>query len=325
MFVGILGLATWRACGSSSSKAPATSTGILHTAVLRDGFAAMEDAGDRHVVEVDTNGTLRSRRAIPVSGEARVMGTRQGVAVGWLDNNKVKLALVTGDGKLGEPSVWGRDARMLCEGAASNDQRFGIGWIEKDGRVWFVHGPTAAAMEVVSLPQQGVGAEWCSLASAGDHIALLFREGSKIYINMCSKKECSGLVAPLPLDPRHQLLAIGCSKESCMLAFRDQQANTWIGQMGVTGKKWWSKQLTEAASSTEISIAAIGKKSMAVGFVAKEGATVLRVDNKKGVMERLWADPSSTEVPSVAWAKDQLFVAIPEGGGVRHEVLAAPN
>jgi len=325
MFVGVLGFATWRACGSSSSESPPTSTNILHTAVLRDGFAALEYEGDRHVVEVDANGTFRNRRAVPVRGEARVFGTRQGVAVGWLDNKKVKLALVTGDGKLGEASVWGRDAQMMCEGTASNDLRFGVGWLEKDGRVWFVHGPTAAAMEVVSLPHPGVVAEWCGITSAGDQIALLFREGSKIYMNMCSKKECSGLVAPLPLDPRHQLLAIGCSKDSCMLAFRDQQSNTHVGQMGVTGKKWWSKQLTEAVSSTEVSIAAIGKKSMAVGFVAKEGATVLRVDNKKGLMERLWADPSSTEVPSVAWAKDRLFVAIPEGDGVRHEVLAAPN
>lgn len=325
MFVGLLGFATWRACRSSAPEAPPASTGVLHTAVLRDGFAVMESDGDRHVVEVDGEGKLRNRRAVPVGNEARVFGTPQGVAVGWHAGKQIKLALVTGDGKLGEPSVWGRNATMMCDGVASNDQRFGVGWLESDGRVWVVSGPMTSTVTAVSAPEQLARSEWCGITSAGDHIALLWREGSKTFINLCSKKECSGLVAPLPLDPRHELLAFGCTRESCLLAFRDQQSNTHVGQMGVTGKKWWSKPLTEAAQSTEVTIAPVGKKSMAVGFVAKEGATVLRIANKNGAMERLWADPSSTEVPSVAWSKDRLFVAIPEGGGVRHEVLAAPN
>ena len=63
---------------------------------------------------------------------------------------------------------------------------------------------------------------------------------------------------------------------------------------------------------------------MAVGFVSNEGANVLRV-SKTGAMERAWADPASTEVPSVAWTKDRLLIAIPEGDTIRHEVVQAPR
>lgn len=297
--------------------------------MLRDGFAIMEAEGDRHVVEVDADGNRRRRRAVPIVTDARVIGTSRGPAVGWLDRKKVKLALVTGDGELGQASEWGRNATTLCEGAASNDQRFAIGWLEGDGRIWFVHGPMSSALPAAMTmttagDPQPMRAEWCGITSAGDYIALLWREGSRWFLNMCSKKECTGMVARVPLDPKHALLAVGCTREGCLLAFRDQRSNTHLGFIGVTGKKQWVKPLTQATQSTEVSITAIGAKAMAVGFVSREGANVLRV-SKDGAMERAWADPASTEVPSVAWAKDRLLVAIPEGDKVRHEVVQAPR
>ena len=331
LVVGLLGALVWRWCASPSAT-PATSVGILHTAVLRDGFAIMEADGDRHVVEVDEDGNRRRRRAVPVVTDARVIGTSQGTAVGWLDRKKVKLARVTGDGELGQASEWGRNATALCESAASNDQRFGIGWLESDGRVWFVHGPMSSAVSGVRhSPVMFAGSEaevmradWCGITSAGDYIALLWREGSRWFLNMCSKKECTNMVARVPLDPKHALLAFGCTREGCLLAFRDQKSNTNLGWIGVTGKKQWVKPLAQATQSTEVSITAIGKNAMAVGFVSKEGASVLRV-SKTGAMERAWADPASTEVPSVAWNKDRLLVAIPEGDKVRHEVVVTPQ
>lgn len=320
--VGLLGAVVWVWCGSSAPS-PTTSDGVLHTAVLRDGFGIMESDGDRHVVEVDRDGQRRRRRAIPVVGDARVFGTNQGAAVAWLDRKKVKLALVKGDGELGQPQEWGRNASALCEGAASNDERFGIGWLESDGRVWFVHGPMSPAATVSTLAdEQAMKAEWCGITSAGDYIALLWREGARWFLNMCSRKECTSMVARVPLDPKHTLLAFGCSREGCLIAFRDQKSTTNLAFVGVTGKKQWAKPLSEAAPSTEVSIAAIGPKAMAVGFVAKEGATVLRV-SKDGAMERAWADPASTEVPAVAWANERLLIAIPDGDGVRHDVVQA--
>ncbi len=241
----------------------------------------------------------------------------------------MKLALVKGDGELGQASEFGRNATILCEGAASNDQRFAIGWIESDGRLWFVHGPTSAE-STTSPPSESLAsvapmrAEWCGVTSAGDYIALFWREGARWFLNMCSRKECTSMVARVPLDPKHALLATGCTREGCLIAFRDQKSNTHLGWIGVTGKKQWSKPLTQAAQSTDISMAAIGAKAMAVGFVSKEGASVLRV-SKDGAMERAWADPASTEVPSVAWAKERLLIAIPEAGGVRHEVVQTPR
>src|SRR5665647_3228893 len=150
LLVGLLGILTWRWCGSSGSPDGRFSDGILHTAVLRDGFAIMEADGDRHVVEVDEDGNRRRRRAVPVVTDARVIGTAQGAAVGWLERKKVKLALIKGDGELGQASEWGRNATALCESAASNDQRFAIGWLESDGRVWFVHGPMSSAVSGVA-------------------------------------------------------------------------------------------------------------------------------------------------------------------------------
>ncbi|MBA3456325.1 MAG: hypothetical protein H0T42_24705, partial [Deltaproteobacteria bacterium] len=64
LLVGLLGAVLWTWCGSSPST-PKTSGEIFHTAVLRDGFGIMEAEGDRHVVEVDTDGNRRRRRAIP--------------------------------------------------------------------------------------------------------------------------------------------------------------------------------------------------------------------------------------------------------------------
>jgi len=324
LVAGMLGAVLWRWCGSSDPS-PTASLGVLHTAVLRDGFAIMEPDGDRHVVEVDTDGTRLRRRAIPVTGDARVIGTHQGAAVAWLDRKKVKLALVKGDGELGPASEWGRHATTLCESAASNDQRFAIGWLENDGRVWFVHGPMSPTMTVSTVAEaQTLRAEWCGITSAEDYIALLWREGARWFLNMCSRKECTGMVARVPLDPKHALLAFGCTREGCLIAFRDQKSNTNLGFIGVTGKKQWVKQLSQATQSTDVTITALGAKAMAVGFVSREGANVLRV-SKDGAMERAWADPASTEVPSVAWTKDRLLIAIPEGGSVRHDVVQAPR
>ncbi len=323
LVVGLLGAVVWTWCRSSAST-PTATDGVLHTSVLRDGFAIMEADGDRHVIEVDTDGNHRRRRAVPIVGDARVFGTNQGAAVAWLDQKKVKLALVKGDGELGQPSEWGRNAKAMCEGVASNDQRFGVGWLESDGRVWFVHGPLSPAIAVTPFAAQTMDAEWCSITSAGDYIALFWREGSRWFLNMCSAKECTNLVARVPLDPKHAFLDAACTRDGCLIAFRDQKSNTHLGFIGVTGKKQWVKQLTEAVHSTEVSITALGTKAMAVGFVSREGATVLRV-SKTGSMERAWADPSSTEVPSVAWAKDRLLIAIPEGDAIRHDVVQAPR
>lgn len=324
VLVGLLGALLWKFYGSPAAT-PTASVGILHTAVLRDGFAIMESEGDRHVINLDEDGNRRRRSAVPIVTDARVVGTSQGTAVGWLDRKKVKLALVKADGGLGQASEWGRNAIALCDGAASNDQRFAIGWLESDGRLWFVHGPMSSALTPTPAgDEQLPRADWCGVTSADDYIALLWREGSRWFLNMCSKKECTGMVARIPLDAKHALLAFGCTREGCLLAFRDQKSNTHLGFIGVTGKKQWVKPLTEATQSTEVTIAAIGKHAMAVGFVAKEGSTVLRV-SKTGAMERAWADPASTEVPSVAWARDRLLVAIPDGDAIRHDVLVAPR
>lgn len=67
--------------------------------------------------------------------------TRVGAAVAWHEGAKLRLARLAADGQLVESSTWGKSVQRLCEGVASNDAMFGVGWLEADGKVWVVHGP----------------------------------------------------------------------------------------------------------------------------------------------------------------------------------------
>ncbi|MDB4961160.1 MAG: hypothetical protein JWP01_1159 [Myxococcales bacterium] len=316
----VLAIAWWR-----RDDAPPTSVGPLYTAVLRDGFAIMEAAGDRHVLELDREGARRRRSAIPVITDARVVGTRTGAAVGFLDEGRVKLGRVTDDGTLGGITAWGHKVDRLCDGAASNDLRFAIGWLERNGKLSYVHGPVTAELattEVATTEHTTRATGWCAITSAGEDIAVFWREGTRLFMQTCSTRTCSMLVR-IPLNPKQALVAQGCSSEGCLLAFRNETGKPQLGWMTLAGKPLWSKPLPQATSRTAFSITAIGARAMAVGFVSSEGATVLRVSNT-GAMERAWADPASTEQPSVAWASGQLLVAIADGDTIRHDVVAAP-
>ena len=86
---------------------------------------------------------------------ARVVGGRAGTLFAWLSDKRLRLALVGEDGTLGAPSAWGRNALQLCDGVATGDHRFGVGWLERDGGVWFVHGPIGAAVNATAVPAAG--------------------------------------------------------------------------------------------------------------------------------------------------------------------------
>src|SRR5687768_3197492 len=199
---------------------PARAPDRVQVGVLKNGFTVL---ANRQILEVDRSGAKQHAMRLQLDGDVRVVGTRAGTAVAWQDGKKIKLATLDSDGKPDEVSTWGKKATRLCDGAASNEHRFGVGWLEADGRVWFVHGPLAQAAFAAPVATK---ATWCGIASAEHNLALVMRDGSKYLLNFCSRKECSGLVAKVPIDPSATLLDFGCVRDSCLFATRDKEGTT---------------------------------------------------------------------------------------------------
>lgn len=314
-------------------RAPGSSAPGLQVATLRDGFVIAEQHGDvHHVREVERSGSLR--HAIEVAqraSAARVVGARNGTVFAWLAGKKLRLALVGDDGRLGAPSTWGRSATQLCDGVATGDHRFGVGWLERDGRVWFVHGPTGAALATAvpatEVPASGAEAtariSWCGIAAADDHIALFWREGTRVFLNMCSEKGCSALITRVPLHADHELIAYGCVRDECAAAFRKPDGSTHLGWFDLRGKVAWSRPLAAAAGS-RIAMATAGPRAIAVSYVGAHGAEVVRV-TRAGAFHRVWSEPAAHEAPALAWSRDRLLVAHRREGVVSTAVVKLPR
>jgi hypothetical protein len=322
----VAGLALRRYCADDAAP---PSPPRLQAAVLTDGFAVLEgSAGDHHVLGYDDDGQRRFRRAVPLGApDVRAAGTSAGPAVAWLDGAKLKVALVPSDGQLGDASSWGKAVRQQCDGVASNEHRFGFGWLDKDNRVWFVHGPVSRtraveSAEITEIEPAGK-VTWCGVASAHHDVVLLWREGSSTFANFCTKKSCSGLSFKLPIDPRSTLRGFGCTKDNCALAVRDAGGTTHLGWIGPTGKVAWWKQLSDVEDGA-FSIVGAGDRAIVVGYLTSSGATAVRY-LASGSSERAWHDPGATGAPSLAWARDRLFVAHRHGDAIAPDVVPLPR
>src|SRR5262249_48060844 len=127
------------------------------------------------------------------AGDLRLVGTRIGAVAAWHDDKRVRLVRVEDDADVG---TWGRSVRQLCDGAASNDAQFGVGWLEANDSVWIVHGPVAADGAAAQAEVLGERAErmppdaelarneWCGVASAEQAIALLWRSADRLRLTM---------------------------------------------------------------------------------------------------------------------------------------------
>lgn len=119
----------------------ASARGELQSAVTGDGFlVAQQVAKGRNVLAVGRDGTHHHLAEVAREGDVRVDGTTAGPTAGYQDGRRVRLTRIADGEDLG---MWGTKPRRLCDGVASNDQRFAVGWLEDDGRVWIVHGPTS--------------------------------------------------------------------------------------------------------------------------------------------------------------------------------------
>lgn len=287
-------------------------------AVLRDGFATLVDDGVLRIAELGRDGARRGEDAIALASEPRLVGTAAGPALGWLHARRVHLALVK-DGGLVQRSEWGKAPRQLCEGAASNERRFAVGWLEADDSVWIVHGPLAAKRDVArdevraARVELGVAAglvTWCAIASADKNVAMVWRGGDLLSLMMCTAKRCGPLGARVKLDPAIAVLATGCVGDACVLAMRGgSDGPVELALVHDHGKRSkWTRRLADAAPGTAVSAAGIGDRAVAVGYVSADGAVVVRV-GRDGAVSPVWRAPGVRATPSLAWAGGRLLVA----------------
>jgi hypothetical protein len=298
-------------------------TGELQVGVLRDGFVlAHGEPAERRVVELDVEGSVR--RALPWQhrGDHRVVGTSAGAAAGWLEDGKLRLALVEDNDDLG---TWGKAARQLCDGVANNDARFAVSWLEADDSVWFVHGPVAAAASAT-----GAGApvlsrlevartHWCGVASAQDNVALFWRSADRLQFAMCSRKRCSALPASFALDRKVPLLGFGCLRNACLIALPHAAGEVRLALLTESSRTRWTRPWKTPSST--ISIIGVGDRAFAIGHATDNGAEVVRIDSD-GQVTSLWRDPAATTTPALAWSSGRLLIARYRGDTVAHHVIS---
>lgn len=324
--------------GRTSDQAEVTTkaTPRLQAAVLKDGFAVMEAVGDRHVVELDRDGTRRRRSAIPTVTDTRTVGLSVGAGVVWTQSKKIHVAKIEGDGKLGRSQVFGSSVREMCYGLASNDHRWAVGWLEeRDDRFWFVHGPTSktAAAEdelaiqatTMTMPATTSRPGWCAVASANDYVALVYRLDAKTFVNMCSKKECAGMQTRAPIDPRDEVLDLACQKDGCLIALRTREGAAHLVAFNLRGKTTWTKKLPYATRDTTVRLSAAGDRAYLMSLMTEEGPVVERMLSKNGSIGRTWHGARGLSAPAITWSRDHAMLAYWDGDALGTEVFAMPR
>lgn len=320
----------WPSSSSSSSPPP-----HAQAAVLSDGFAAID--GANQIVELDD--AARRVREITLADApegGRVVGAADRIALVWRAGKQMAVALVRPDGGLGPPQKFGKRVAAVCDGVASNEHRFGVAWLEADGSVWFVHGPTAEqggpAADALPelLAEQGADpadpdatpakSGSCAIASADDKLALLVSEGKRTTLTLCGRS-CSG-TRRIDLPEKSTVLGFGCTRGACVVATRGAggvaQA-TWISTP--QGRTQWTKPLPHAAPSTRVALA--GTASQVAIAYATANEPVVVTASKAGALATVWQGEAD-EVPSIVHARGGLLVARTAGGELAGSIVRAP-
>jgi hypothetical protein len=295
--------------GRDADRAP-------QAAVLRDGFAVIDR--DR-VVEVEPDGRERQTIELSTPHDVRLVGMRTNPGAVWLDAGKVIIGAIGADGEIRDQRKFGSKATQLCDGVASNEQRFGVGWLESDGRVWVVHGPVAslAADETpIAIDAVATKPTWCGVASADDQIALLWREGTKVFVNFCSKKKCSGYLWSAPVEP-DRLVGFGCLKTGCAFA-TDDGVVTYARD---SGKVTWRRELPGARRGQRVTVVG-GNKRFAIGYATAEGAAAVRIA-VDGTVAQAWRGAADA-APALVLSGNRLFAAYRRDHDLVHHVATFP-
>jgi hypothetical protein len=304
----------------------------LQAAVTTDGFLVAQPAAGAHRVwAVGRDGSQQHLAEVIRDGEVRVVGTSAGPTAGYQDGKRIRLSRIADGRDLG---MWGTNAQHLCDGVASNDKRFAVGWLEGNGGVWIVHGPTtrprttvdANEGELDEIAVLDVGAteqpSWCGVASAGDKVALAWRDRDRLLLGMCTAKRCGGLTASVPMHRENVILGMGCLRNACMIAHRDQRNKTVVTYVTESGSAKWSKPIETDATS--VSVIGVGDNAFAVGFANRNGGHVLRFD-RKGNTTQPWRGSVGSGVPQLAWSMGYLLIAHYTNDSVTPISLKLPN
>jgi hypothetical protein len=326
-------VAVKRECASQQVRAAKQAAhGELQAAVAREGFiVAQAIDGGRRLYAVERSGQHHHLAELFRDGDLRVTGTSAGPAAGYLAGRKFHLVSVVEDKDVG---MWGTNARTLCDGIASNDHRFGIGWLENDGGVWMVHGPMSRAQDAghaVAVPELmkletaelAAPATWCGIASADDKIALFWRDRDRLQFQMCTRKKCGGIPSTIKFPRNNLVLGMGCQRNGCLVAYREPTGAAAITYYTESGSAKWKAALDTDATS--VSIVAAGDRAFAVGFSNRDGAHVLRYDRTKGAATQAWRGSVGSGVPQLAWSRDHLLIAHYTNGAVTPISLSFPR
>jgi len=267
--------------------------GPLQVAVVRDGFAVL--AGHR-IHAVDAGGELGGSVAIGELADVRVVGLGTGTSVVWRTGVKLQVARVEADGRLGPREQFGQRVERVCEGTATNEHRFGVAWLESDGTLRFVHGPIAQELSVASAR----GRTYCAIASAGRQIALVWRDGGRVELNLCGK-HCKSRVARVAIDNR-PILGVACTDDACAFAQRSATGVdvTWVKH---SGKQVWQKPLPDATPDSAVALVGAGDR-IAIAYETG-GEPAVRAADRSGNLSAIWQG----RLPALAWAHGKLLVA----------------
>ncbi len=292
----------------------------LQAAVLADGFAAIDGGGRIAVLDAEARRGRQIAVARPPAG-ARVIGLAGHVGLVWRDGKRVAVAAVGDGGELEGITRFGKRVATMCEGVATNDQRFGVAWFEADGSIWFVHGPTSPRGAAAALEPRQVGpakADFCGIASAEDQIALLFTEGSRATLALCGQR-CAARRIELPR--KSAVLGFGCARGGCAIATRGEggaaQA-TWITPQG---KSAWTRPLPHAGPGTPVTLAGTGAQ-VAIAYATANEPVVVAA-SPGGSIATVWQGAGDA-VPSIVSSGGRLLVARTVDGEVTGSLVRVP-
>ncbi|MBA2540961.1 MAG: hypothetical protein H0V17_15080, partial [Deltaproteobacteria bacterium] len=199
----------------------------LQAAVTSNGFAIIERHSAR-VFETDLKGAPTGDRQTPkLSEDTRVIGTRIGAALVWKAGKRIAIAPID---HTDERELFGRRVEKLCSQTASSQLGFGIAWIESDGDLWFVHGPTAGTATTARVPSDQdhddvdeAAPPYCGISRADgpdSQLAMLWRNGSRTELIRCGKR-CS-TPRKVAIATTDAILGFSCSGRFCLIATRDR-------------------------------------------------------------------------------------------------------